>query len=100
MTSDRLSALRPWKAPEVTSWGRLPMNAVDRRCQAVSLDGDWRFQLLPAPDAPLGQAWSSAWTAIEATPGLQSGFIREFRDHGILQRVNDGRPAGRGGAGS
>lgn len=39
------------------------------------------------------------WAAIESTPGLQGGFIWEFWDHGILQRVNDGRPAGRGGAG-
>ena len=38
------------------------------------------------------------WEAIESTPGLQGGFIWEFWDHGILQRVNDGRPAGRGGA--
>ena len=38
----------------MTSWGRLPMNAVDRRSGAHSLDGDWRFQLLPAPDAPVG----------------------------------------------
>ncbi|WP_425336483.1 hypothetical protein, partial [Streptomyces afghaniensis] len=52
---DPLIALRPWEAPEVTSWGRLPMSAVDRRAGAVSLDGDWRFQLLPAPDAPLGE---------------------------------------------
>ncbi|MDC2957869.1 glycoside hydrolase family 2 TIM barrel-domain containing protein [Streptomyces gilvifuscus] len=65
--ADPLIALRPWAAPEVTSWGRLPMNAVDRRSGALSLDGDWRFQLLPAPDAPVGGAWSSsyvpgAWT--------------------------------------
>ncbi|MFD8820698.1 hypothetical protein ACFV23_56820, partial [Streptomyces sp. NPDC059627] len=26
--ADPLIALRPWEAPEVTSWGRLPMNAV------------------------------------------------------------------------
>ncbi|MEU4878006.1 glycoside hydrolase family 2 TIM barrel-domain containing protein [Streptomyces sp. NPDC021608] len=57
--SDPLLALRPWTSPEVTSWGRLPMNAVDRRTGAHSLDGDWRFQLLPAPDAPVGGAWSS-----------------------------------------
>ncbi|MBG0851072.1 DUF4981 domain-containing protein [Streptomyces spinoverrucosus] len=59
--------LRPWEAPEVTSWGRLPMSAVDRRHQAVSLDGEWRFQLLPSPDTPVGDAWGSsyvpgAWT--------------------------------------
>ncbi|MEU1195314.1 glycoside hydrolase family 2 TIM barrel-domain containing protein [Streptomyces sp. NPDC005813] len=60
---DPLIALRPWEAPEVTSWGRLPMNAVDRRAGALSLDGDWRFQLLPAPDASLGD-----WARIEV-PG-------------------------------
>lgn len=64
---DPLTALCPWAAPEVTSWRRLPMNAVDRRPGAVPLDGDWHFQLLPAPDAPLGEVWSSsyvpgAWT--------------------------------------
>ncbi|MER6122449.1 glycoside hydrolase family 2 TIM barrel-domain containing protein [Streptomyces sp. NPDC001795] len=58
---DPLLALRPWEAPEVTSWGRLPMNAVDRRSGALCLDGDWRFQLLPAPDAPLAEAWSSSY---------------------------------------
>ncbi|MET9083908.1 glycoside hydrolase family 2 TIM barrel-domain containing protein [Streptomyces sp. NPDC004237] len=61
LPTDRLIALRPWEAPEVTSWGRLPMNAVDRRSGALPLDGDWRFQLLPAPDAPVGGAWSTAY---------------------------------------
>ncbi|MFF1438791.1 glycoside hydrolase family 2 TIM barrel-domain containing protein [Streptomyces sp. NPDC058295] len=72
-----LLALRPWEAPEVTSWGRLPMNAVDRRSGANSLDGDWRFQLLSAPDAPVGGPWSTAsvpgvWTmqTIEGTDDL------------------------------
>ncbi|MEU9914174.1 glycoside hydrolase family 2 TIM barrel-domain containing protein [Streptomyces sp. NPDC051001] len=61
MTSDPLLALRPWEAPEVTSWGRLPMNAVDRRSGALPLDGDWNFRLLPAPDAPVGGPWSTAY---------------------------------------
>ncbi|WP_329581276.1 glycoside hydrolase family 2 TIM barrel-domain containing protein [Streptomyces sp. NBC_01361] len=39
------------------------------------------------------------WAAIESTPGLQGGFIWEFWDHGILQRLSDGRPAGPAGAG-
>ncbi|MGW7693672.1 glycoside hydrolase family 2 TIM barrel-domain containing protein [Streptomyces asiaticus] len=39
------------------------------------------------------------WAAIESTPGLQGGFIWEFWDHGILQRLSDGRPAGLAGAG-
>ncbi|WP_030936472.1 glycoside hydrolase family 2 TIM barrel-domain containing protein [Streptomyces sp. NRRL S-646] len=74
LPADPLIALRPWQAPEVTSWGRLPMNAVDRRSGALSLDGDWRFQLLPAPDAPVGGDWSSSyvpgvWTMQSAGAG-------------------------------
>ncbi|MBX9392686.1 DUF4981 domain-containing protein [Streptomyces sp. TRM72054] len=53
--------LRPWEEPEVTSWGRLPMCAVDRRHQAVCLDGEWRFQLLPSPEAAVGDAWGSSY---------------------------------------
>jgi beta-galactosidase len=37
------------------------------------------------------------WQAIESTPGLQGGFVWEFWDHGILQRLDGegaGRPAG------
>ncbi|BBC31546.1 Beta-galactosidase [Streptomyces graminofaciens] len=60
MHRDPLIALRPWEAPEVTSWGRLPMNAVDRRARALSLDGRWRFQLLPSPEREPGPAWSWA----------------------------------------
>ncbi|MEU9409644.1 glycoside hydrolase family 2 TIM barrel-domain containing protein [Streptomyces sp. NPDC048281] len=60
LPTDPLFALRPWEAPELTSWGRLPMNAVDRRTGALPLDGDWRFQLLPAPDAPVGGSWATA----------------------------------------
>ena len=33
------------------------------------------------------------WAAIESTPGLQGGFVWEFRDHGLLQRLDDRRPA-------
>ncbi len=38
------------------------------------------------------------WQAIEATPGLQGGFIWELWDHGIAQR-DDGRPSGFAGLG-
>jgi len=31
------------------------------------------------------------WDAIESTPGLQGGFIWEFRDHGLVQKLPDGR---------
>ncbi|MFO1541164.1 MAG: glycoside hydrolase family 2 TIM barrel-domain containing protein [Chloroflexota bacterium] len=30
------------------------------------------------------------WEAFETTPGLQGGFIWEWRDHGLLQRLPDG----------
>lgn len=71
----------------------------------------WPWRLPPKQTRPLIQCeYSHArgnsngtladhWAAIESTPGLQGGFIREFWDHGILQRVTDGRPAGRLGAG-
>lgn len=56
----------PWAAPESTSLGRLPMHAVTHRSRA-SLDGVWRFQLLPSPEAELGAEWGEihvpgAWT--------------------------------------
>jgi beta-galactosidase len=31
------------------------------------------------------------WDAIETTPGLQGGFIWEWWDHGLVQRLPDGR---------
>jgi beta-galactosidase len=31
------------------------------------------------------------WEAIESTPGLQGGFIWEWLDHGIVQKLPDGR---------
>ncbi|MEV6105073.1 glycoside hydrolase family 2 TIM barrel-domain containing protein [Streptomyces sp. NPDC051940] len=56
---------RPWESPELTSWRRLPMHAVRREDTArLPLDGDWRFQLKPAPDAPLSEDWGTA-----AVPG-------------------------------
>ncbi|MEU1453606.1 glycoside hydrolase family 2 TIM barrel-domain containing protein [Streptomyces avermitilis] len=74
MSRDPLIALRPWESPEVTSWGRLPMNAVDRRAGALPLDGEWRFQLLPTPGSPVTGPWSSqhvpgAWT-VQGTDDL------------------------------
>ncbi|WP_327745351.1 DUF4981 domain-containing protein [Streptomyces europaeiscabiei] len=67
--TDALFALRPWKAPELTSWGRLPMNAVDRREGALSLDGRWRFQLLPSPEGKPGPGWS--WAELPGSWALQ-----------------------------
>ena len=57
----------PWADPELVSWRRLPMHAVPRADGAVPLDGEWRFQLLPSPQAPLADRWAritvpSCWT--------------------------------------
>ncbi|MDQ1034984.1 beta-galactosidase [Streptomyces sp. V3I8] len=64
MRRDHLLALRPWESPEITSWRRLPMNAVDRRSGALSLDGSWHFQLLPSPTGASGE-----WTLADV-PGV------------------------------
>ncbi|GHA26605.1 beta-galactosidase [Streptomyces tauricus] len=64
MRRDHLLALRPWESPETTSWQRLPMNAVDRRSGALSLDGSWHFQLLPSPTGASGE-----WTLADV-PGV------------------------------
>jgi beta-galactosidase len=53
----------PWEAPELTGLNRLPMHSVVHP-EALNLDGPWRFQLLPRPDAePSGE-----WTEVDV-PG-------------------------------
>ena len=90
----------PWESPEVTSWGRLPMNAVDRRAGAHSLDGDWRFQLLPAPDAPVGGPWSRAAGARRWTMQTTHGHRRPAAVHqlrclaGVPAAAPDANPTG------
>ena len=46
----------PWGAPELTGAGRVRMHSVPHP-DRVDLDGRWRFQLLPRPDAEPGLAW-------------------------------------------
>src|SRR5439155_6363695 len=46
----------PWEAPELTALHRLAMHAVPHE-DRLELDGRWRFQLLPRPDADPGAAW-------------------------------------------
>jgi beta-galactosidase len=60
--------MRPWESPELTGWRRLPAHALLR--QGLSLDGPWRFQLLPTPEADLSARWAridvpSCWTMCE-----------------------------------
>jgi beta-galactosidase len=57
---------QPWVAPELVQVGRLPIHSVPHG-DRLELDGRWRFQLLPRPDAELGATWSEvtvpgAWT--------------------------------------
>jgi beta-galactosidase len=59
------SAAAVWRHPEITSIGREPSHAVPRTtgydgrplADAIDLDGTWRFQLLPDPDAEPGDSW-------------------------------------------
>lgn len=72
--------LRPWDSPETVSWRRLPMHAVirpDTVSPALPLDGSWRFQLLPAPEAPLAGRWAEI-----DVPGCWT--VQDFDDiHGV-----------------
>jgi beta-galactosidase len=53
------------------------MHAVPRADGALRLDGEWRFQLLPAPDTPLADQWTTA-----AVPGCWT--VQDFDDiHGV-----------------
>jgi beta-galactosidase len=53
----------PWGSPELTGVGRVPMHSVPHG-DRVTLDGRWRFQLLPAPEA----APTATWDEVEV-PG-------------------------------
>jgi beta-galactosidase len=46
----------PWEAPELTGVGRVRMHSVPHP-DRVELDGRWRFQLLPRPDADPSPTW-------------------------------------------
>ena len=61
-----------WISPETTSVNRLPMLNIGH-LMSLSLDGEWKFQLLPKPDATPSNDWRTIpvpglWTMIE---GLQ-----------------------------
>ncbi len=48
---------RPWTEPELTALHRLPMHSVPHH-DRIELDGRWRFQLLPNPDAKAEANWA------------------------------------------
>src|SRR5450631_3299732 len=76
--------LRPWDAPEITSWRRLPMHAVrhgtaDPGVERLSLDGQWRFELFPTPEQA---AASDGPRSTIAVPGCWT--MQSFDDlHGV-----------------
>ncbi|GAB3798946.1 hypothetical protein GCM10028798_11790 [Humibacter antri] len=59
------AAAAVWRHPEITSVGRERTNAVPRTTgfdgeslsDVIDLDGTWRFQLLPSPEAALADEW-------------------------------------------
>ncbi|HYJ74481.1 MAG TPA: glycoside hydrolase family 2 TIM barrel-domain containing protein, partial [Kineosporiaceae bacterium] len=80
--------LRPWAAPEITAWNRLPMHAVRHRdgdlgVERLPLDGTWRFELFPTPEAALAAVAEGAGLKAElAVPGAWT--LQAFDDvHGI-----------------
>jgi beta-galactosidase len=60
-----LAVIPSWRSPELTAIGRLPMHGVPHPDRHV-LDGRWRFQLLPAPDAEPDE---DGWREIDV-PGM------------------------------
>ncbi len=52
-------SFRPWAEPELTASQRLPMHSVPH-LDRIELDGRWRFQLLPAPEAEPAAEWADA----------------------------------------
>ena len=48
---------RPWLDPTLTAQGRLPMHSVPH-ADRLELDGRWRFQLLPHPEAEAAEEWA------------------------------------------
>src|SRR3954453_14594763 len=76
--------LRPWAAPELTSWNGLPMHSVrhppgDSGVERVDLDGPWRFELFPPPEQALAAGTPAASIAV---PG--SWTLEPFDDvHGV-----------------
>jgi beta-galactosidase len=76
--------LRPWAAPEITSWNRLPMHSVPHRqadlgVDRVELDGKWRFELFGTPEEALAAGRPASEIAV---PGAWT--LEAFDDvHGV-----------------
>ena len=75
---------RPWAAPELTSWNRLPMHSLRHRAddpgvERLDLDGTWAFELFPTPERALA---AGPPVSAVAVPG--SWTLEPFDDvHGV-----------------
>ena len=84
-----------WASPQTASDITCPMYPPIAAIVAHAQSPDQRHPLIMCEfshamgnsNGTLGEYWD----AIEATPGLQGGFIWEWRDHGLDQRLPDGR---------
>jgi hypothetical protein len=86
-----------WETPELTGIGRVPMHSVSHP-DRVDLDGRWRFQLLPAPDADPSFVWGEievpgCWT-MQGWGDLPhyTNVVMPFA--GLPPRVPDANPTG------
>ncbi|MDQ1288400.1 MAG: beta-galactosidase [Actinomycetota bacterium] len=84
------SPLRPWDAPDITAWQRLPLHSLAHRdgdpgVARIGLDGDWRFELFGTPEAASALAPTTWPRATLAVPGCWT--VLPFDDsHGVNDR--------------
>ena len=82
--------LRPWAAPEITEWRRLPMHTVrhgrgDLGVDRLELDGEWRFELFGTPELAVDAAGSGEpLRSTLAVPGCWT--LQDFDD---VHQVHD-----------
>src|SRR5204862_428797 len=95
-----VGGLRPWRAPELTAIGRLPMHTLrhDDPARRLELDGRWRFQLLRAPDAETGPDWDeldgpSCWTMAGFDDRPQYTNV-QMPFAGVAPEIPDDNPTG------
>ena len=83
-----------WASPQTASDIVCPMYPPIAALVAHATSGDQRHPLIMCEFShAMGNSngtLAEYWDAIEATPGLQGGFIWEWRDHGLVQRLPDG----------
>jgi beta-galactosidase len=88
-----------WAGDQTASDIACPMYATIESMVAHARSGKQRHPLIQCEYShAMGNSngnLADYWHAFETTPGLQGGFIWEFWDHGILQAIDGGRPAGR-----